>query len=279
MDPTYEYLLQDIIQSVLYEEAQNGPLSYFTRMLYGMDAGGSRFHPDINGYTLVFLMPPDLSGYSDAGDYLDDTCKNIVFLGMDFTPPTLQVTTSEVAARSGAIPYGSEVGITGNMQFTYIDDASLSILGMHAIWLQYIEDVTRGVVSPSNKYIAGSNFGEIDYSTSAYVMRFKPTMRLTTDDIVYVGKCAGIFPINIPDKESIGRRDANELTMLPITYACTLYRQQILNTTNRVSSQNHSWVYDEFKSVILSQYESSNTQTVGAANYVSWRNREETYRA
>lgn len=277
MSAEYEYLLSNVIQSVLSEEAQNGPLAYFTRMLYGMEVGSSRFHPDISGYSLIFMMPPHLSGYesssstastTESDSLFAETCRNIVFLGVDFTPPTTQVTTSQIPARNGAIPYGAEVGISGNMQLTFLDDADLSILGMHVKWLQYIEDVTRGIVNPMETYLVGDRFGQIDYATSAYIMKFKPTTNLTTSDIVYIGKCVGIFPIGIPDKESLGRRDSNELTMLPISYACAMYRQQVISATKIQESSRHDWIYDEFESTILSQYDSTFT-TVGASTVVN----------
>ena len=238
-----------IVASVL---KTNGILEYFNKLLLGISIDGEEFSPDINGYSLIFMMPPDLSGFSlktSPSDYMGIVAKKFVFLAIDFTPPAVQVATAQVAGTSGGIPYGTKVSKGGQCSITFLDTAELSTFSFHKVWVEYIDKVTKGSVSPSAEYLVpGSpNFGSIDYMSSAYVVRLKPVAGQIQMgvDVVYVGKVVGIFPINVPDKEIIGKRDSNELTTLPMNYACARY---VVQTLDDASGAN-SWIFDEFKSV------------------------------
>jgi hypothetical protein len=242
-----------------FELNGNPMLEYFNNMLMNVDnSEDGPFAPDINGYTFGFIMPPDLSGYEGYGDpdELMALSKLSIFLILDFTPPAIQVISSEIPARSGAIQFSSEVQSYGQMQITFIDNSRLRAFGLHDSWVHYIEDVTRGVVSPNSKYFTPDEsetgkFGQLDYATSAYIVRFRPTVAMDWGDIVYIGKAIGIFPINLPDKEVIGRRDSNELTMLPISYSCALYRQVSFG-----APAANNWLWDEFTTHCLNMYNS-----------------------
>ncbi len=244
-------IMDDVIQQSF---GDNGILKYFTRTLMGgktsIDKG--QFSPDINGYTVTFIQAPDLSGYGSQVNEYVNIAKIFPFLCIDFTPPPTQVISSEIPARSGSIQFGTEIQGSGQMQMTCMDDSELGLAGFIKTWVSYIEDVTRGIISPNSKYYTPGDpcFGELDYTSSAYVIRFKPTMNLNWADIVYVGKAVGIFPLNIPDKEIIGRRDSNEITMLPISFACTFYRQAIYGSMKEVNG----WIIDEFESKCRSLY-------------------------
>jgi len=242
------HIMDDVIQQSF---GNNEILKYFTRMLMGSKLDGvKQYSPDINGYTVTFIEPPHLSGYGIAEESQNSEysiiTKMFPFLCIDFTPPPTQVIASEVPARSGAIQFATEVQASGQMQLTCMDDSELGLSGFIKTWVSYVEDVSRGIVSPDDKYITpdSENFGELDYATSAYVIRFKPTRNLNWSDIVYVGKAVGIFPLNIPDKELIGRRDSNEITMLPISFSCTYYRQAIYGSLKEA----HGWIIQEFES-------------------------------
>lgn len=258
---------------------QNGPLYYFYRQLYNISGTTStevdttadksiKFEqPDINGYTLMFMLPAHLSGYgyteSYGGDF-GDCCKFICFCGMDFTPPAAQVQTDEVSARSGSLHYATGYEASGQLSISFIDNQNSIIFSYHKVWINYIEDILRGIDSrtgkelkPAAAYLTEDNekFGEIDYATSAFVIRFKPSARLGYSEINYIGKATGVFPLNIPDKEEIGRRDSNELIMLPMTYTCTLYRS--FSPHAAPNGDQHEYIYKEFKSLIASVYGST----------------------
>jgi len=241
-------VLVDLLNSTL---SNNNVLNYFNQILYNSVVDNEEFSPDINGYTMIFLIPPYLSGYgvSDNDEKLIKTSKMSCFLAIDFTPPSIQVTASEIMARTGNLPYGIEVISSGQMNITYLESNSLRIFSLHKSWITYIEDVTRGLVEPDSQFINDEEC-ILDYATSAYVIRFKPTRSFEWGDIIYVGKAIGIFPLNMPDKEIIGRRDSHEITTLPITYTCTLYRQQVINAPMETSG----WIFDEIKEKCFSRY-------------------------
>jgi len=248
-------MMDGVIQDAF---GDNEILKHFTRLLMGapLMSSGNQFSPDINGYTVTFIVPPDLSGYGlkNTGGSVFELSKLFPFLCIDFTPPPTTVVASEIPARSGAIQFGTEVQASGQMQISCIDDSELNLAGYIKTWVTYIEDVTRGVVEPSAKYIQkGAEFGALDYATSAYVIRFKPTHDLDWSDIVYIGKAVGIFPLGIPDKEIIGRRDSNEITMLPISFTCTYYRQAIYGSPKEVNF----WIIDEFINEIKAVFSKS----------------------
>jgi hypothetical protein len=228
---------------------KNGILKYFYKFIYGKTVINTKgFHPDVNGYSLIFMLPPELSGYNNT-EYMTNISKMFVFLALDFTPPQIVVNTSDVSSTIGSLSTGSEVHSGGQVSITYLDDQDLNCFSFHNTWVEYIKNITTGLIEPDPKYLNSDdeeNFGVIDYATSAYVVRFRPSFELNSD-ILYVGKAVGIIPLGSNDKEIIGRRDANELTMLNYSYQCPEY----LNTTG---NDKNKWLIDEFHSKIASLY-------------------------
>lgn len=238
----------EIIKSVL--ESSNGVLQYFNKFLLGITIDNEEFIPDINGFSFIFMMPPDLSGFSleiNNDDYMMRIAKKFVFLAIDFTPPAIQVTTAQVSGTAGGIPYGTKVSKGGQCSITFLDTSNLGTFAYHKVWIDYIDKITKGSISPSDNYLdpKNSDFGSIDYMSSAYVVRMKPVTGpfMIAEDVVYIGKAIGIFPINVPDKEIIGKRDSNELTTLPMNYACSRYVAQTMDDVGL-----NSWIFDDFVS-------------------------------
>ena len=270
----------------------NGPLYYFYNVMMGgeytMPTQGDlihrqNYHPAISGYSLVFLQAPHLSGYEELGiltaEHLEEFTKMVCFIAVDFTPPPIQVTASELPSRSGSLPYATEVSGTGQLSISFLDDANEHCFGYHKIWLDYIEDITRGITVATSQEIAPSaiyytpdfdkayqksngetkkvrfstgTFGQIDYMTSAYIIKFKPVEGATLgEDIIYIGKATGIFPINQPDKEVIGRRDSLELVTLTYNYPCTNYRAWSYGAPNH---DENEYLKSEFLQDIASKY-------------------------
>jgi hypothetical protein len=260
----YQHMAKYLFEAL---KSRNGPLHYFYQQMYNIPRGGIRFEsPDISGYTLMFMQPPHLSGYGLSEHYggeLGDICKFLCFAGVDFTPPNTQVSASELPSRSGSINFGTEVSISGQLTISYLDNQNSAVFSFHKLWVNYIEDILRGKNSKTGANIAphseyydewGTRFGQIDYMTSAYVIRFKPSMTSTTAEINYIGKATGIFPLNIPDKEEIGRRDSPEMIMVPITYSCTFYRQR--SPFQDPHLEQHEYLYKEFSDLVASVYSS-----------------------
>ncbi len=228
------------------------------------------YNPDINGYTLIFFVPPALSGLKEdqhdiykpghlVAQHDKSTDKKLkvisdfmTFAAIDFTPPQEQVNTDKISSRSGAIPYATEITTSEQVAVTYIDNMDLAIYKFHQIWVHYIWEIIEGKIRPSDEFIQASqtnerNFAAIDYAGSFYIVKFKPDMQTVS----YIGKCVGVFPQSLPSKELIGQRTSNELTTLPFNYLCAAYRGQV------VTEGFDSWIKEEFLKNIAGRFSTS----------------------
>ena len=203
------------------------------------------FNPDINGYTLAFMVPPDLSGLNISEPVLENFSKLIPFASVDFNPPDRQILSETVNHRSGAMPYAVDISNGEQCTVTYIDNGELDIFSFHHIWIEYMKELLEGLISPASKYIdPGSEYyGALDYATSLYFVKYDPTMT----EIKYIGKATGIYPQNEPIKEILGQRTANELTTITFTYFCAYYHECMNNPSH--------WIYKELEQLALSRYE------------------------
>jgi len=200
------------------------------------------FQPAVNGYCLMYMVPPALSGMSDVSEYINSIGKMIPFFGVDVTPPNININVSQTRTISGNFIYATGAEPQGQVSINYIDNADLQIYNLHKIWIDYIRHCILGNVKPSSEYMPNNKHDEfiyLDYAASIYVIQFKPTV---DNNITFISKAVGVFPTSLPDKEVIGRRDSNELIMLPISYECCQYRQYIINSKNN----EFKWIYDEF---------------------------------
>jgi hypothetical protein len=204
----------------------------------------SNFSPDINGYTLIYMIPPNLSGVGGVKT-LQKIAQQFPFLALDFTPPeTIVKTTEETSGASISIPYSTGTFSGGQLSINYIEDSNLNVVNYHNTWVEYIKDVVYGEISPNSEYIDGEMAGALDYATSAYVIKFKPDMKTIT----YVGKATGIFPLNVPSKEVIGNRQSNELSMVGCNYNCAMYTAYVAGGIN-------SWVLEQFYTDLIDYFE------------------------
>lgn len=216
--------------------SDNGVMNHFYKLLY------RDFNPDINGFTLIFMVPPDLSG---LGSVIQDSTVNLIpFAALDFTPPQYTVNTENINTRSGAIPFATEVAESGQCSVTFIENASLDIYKFHLCWVNYIFDLLSGRFPPADIYIDGQLSGHLDYTGSIYVVRYRQDMKTIT----MVGKSVGVFPQGLPSKEVIGSRTTNDLTTLPYNYFCAAYREYVQGSgVNR-------WILDELNQLIISRF-------------------------
>jgi len=216
-------------------------IDIFKSFYYNLDD----YNPDINGYVLFFLTPPHLSspdfeGFIGTPDNLKAffTYLNtaIPFLATQVTLPTIQVKVGEYNLRTGGIPTAEEVEITNDLTVQYIDTKYLHVYSLHSLWVEYINEVSKGIIKPGNyisrtasvnksqlgipncpDYIADGN---IDYATCAYILKFSPDFKLT-----YFARATGIFPTNLTPNDIIGNRASNELTIVNIPYTCAFYKE------------------------------------------------------
>lgn len=223
--------------------SENGLLQFIYQKLF------SDISPDISGYTLLFMVPPELSGYLNLGNqnyerfgssFIGESAKIVPLLATNFTPPTIQLNTSALSGSSGTQHYASELNITDTMSVTFVDTINLDVYSFHSTWLQYIYHVLEGSLEPDMSYIKNRM---IDYTASFYFVKFQPDAQT----IQYVGKAVGCFPREMPSAEVLGNRNSSELTTLTFNYTVSDYREATM-------LENGNWLFSELQGLILSQY-------------------------
>ena len=101
----------------------------------------------------------------------------------------------------GKVVYGKsdhESNTSGEVSIRYTDSVNLDIFKLHTVWVDYINKVYRGVVSPKKKATDG-NFKLdyvmdkiLDYASSCYYFLCGPDGQT----ILYWQKLTGVFPVN-----------------------------------------------------------------------------------
>jgi len=206
----------------LINSLNNKLLKHFESVFYGKGDSQTEIYgaADVSGYTLIYLVPPTLSGiFFDALPTSIETARNSIFQALEFSPPECAINTDQVSSNSNVrIPFAVGKTSGGQMSINFIENMRLDVYSFHNNWINYIEQVMLGYIDPTDEFIES---GELDYATSAFVMRYKPDLK----SMVYLGKAIGIFPINLPNKEIIGSRATPTLTTFTINYACCDYRE------------------------------------------------------
>lgn len=248
-----------------YIISDNDVINNYYKHLY------SSFNPDITGFTLVFVLPPDLSGLAANSSFQsmvsannnlsvdelayfvshDATSKLLTYAAAEHTPPQTQVTHAQISPRTGGVPYATDVSNSENCSITFVDNINCTIYLYHLAWVEYIRAISNGgfynngswePLAPGGKYLDPSqvNFGTLDYATSIYAVKYKPDMKTIT----YIGKSIGCIPSALPSKELIGVRTTNDLALLPFDYTVGAYREYVgLHDTN-------AWLYSELEELI-----------------------------
>lgn len=253
------------LRSNVINKLNNTLLEHFYKVMFnkGDSISDSEGTPDISGYTLIVLVPPILSGM--VFDFLPTsviTGRNSIFQAIEFSPPEASIVYSTLSSSSNIkIPYATGKSSGGNLSISYLENMKLDMIAFHNNWIHYIEQVVLGYMSPTSEYIES---GELDYATSAFVIRFKPDMK----SMVYIGKAVGIYPINLPNKDIIGRRDNNQLTTYNINYICTDYRETVLtgnkNFVAPKSFMDNMWVISDFIETLIVMYGDLNLMNFGS---------------
>lgn len=201
----------------------------------------TEYTPDINGYTLAFLVPPI---FMSKNNIFDNTSivnfqKYICFAAIDYSPPTLEVQQESLNHNAGGIPYAISVDPGNSLNITFIENNTLDIYNFHHRWVYHIKQILKGTIAPDPSYvnIDSPDFGLLDYPGSLYIVKFDPSFT----NILHISISVGVYPQGLPSKELIGQRSANELTTLPFTYFCSYYEETL---------DPNSWILKEFKSLI-----------------------------
>jgi len=218
--------LAEQISSVLYKSDGRLEFNYHNQML------NSYYYPNINGYYLIFMIPPpfELLPSGHPTKELMDVFQLVTgFQAIDFSPPVQQVQSSVVRSRSGGFPYATEVISSEQCSITYIDDYQLLIYKTHLAWVSFIKEVIEGFIKipedhqylkyeDNNKY-----YGALDYAGSIYVAKYDPSFT----NLLHVGKMTGVYPQSLSSKEMVGTRTSNELTTISISYNCGFYEEAV----------------------------------------------------
>lgn len=188
---------------------------------------------DINGFSLVFFMPPHLSGFpgwptpevliapgSPGGimSYLD-----FITFGLEVTLPDVGVEKSSLPTQaSDLFEYPVHIHAGGEISLSYVDNAHLKLYTFHSDWVRYIYAVVYGLVSPQPQYLEEEDFDIIDYLGSLYILKFDSTMFRP----VMISKAVGIFPNAVPFKESIGPKGQHQVTISNVSYTCSYFYEE-----------------------------------------------------
>jgi len=240
--------------------ADNPVLKYFYNQMY------RNFNPDVTGYTLLFMKPPEFSAdeYCNgqqlgSGDIVNsvlstvglapqtitsliDFSKIYPFMATEFTPPQTQVQNSQVQTRTGALSYASDIHETESITVSFLESNPLTIYKFHLLWVEYIRELLKGTIQPNKKYLDPKNtdyFGTQDYLASLYIVKYIPDMQT----ISYIGKCTGVYPLALPSKELIGTRSTNEICILPFEYSCISYREYVSGLSS------NKWILEELNNL------------------------------
>ena len=82
-----------------------------------------------------------------------------------------------------------ESNVAGEMSIRYIDTVNLDVYKLHALWVDYISRVSRGVFYPKRDYIKRKI---LDYACSCYYF----LCAADGNTILYWQKLTGVFPVN-----------------------------------------------------------------------------------
>ena len=252
--------------------ADNPALKYFYSQMY------RSFNPDITGYTLIFMIPPDFSSSDFKGNQrsnssssnsilsslsslastigvtpqtittLIDFAKIYPFMATEFTPPQTQVQNAQVQTRSGALSYASDVHTTETISISFLESSPLVIYKFHLMWVEYIRELLKGTIQPDPKYLtydeSNQYYGSQDYLASLYIVKYIPDMQTIT----YISKCIGVYPLSLPSKELIGTRAANDICVLPFEYSSIAFREYVTGLNI------NTWIYTELNNLLNGVY-------------------------
>lgn len=212
---------------------------------------------DINGFSLVFFMPPHLSGFpgwptpeqliSPGGaaiggpaslNYLD-----FITFALEVTPPDIGVEKSSLPTQaSDVFEYPVHIHAGGEISLSYVDNADLKLYTFHSDWVRYIYAVVYGLVKPQPQYLAPVDHDIIDYLGSLYILKFDATMFRP----LMIAKAIGIFPNAVPFKESIGPKGQHQVTISNVSYTCSYFYEEPIAEDAIENANGRKVLFKEF---------------------------------
>lgn len=196
---------------------------------------------DINGFSLVFFMPPHLSGFrwptpheliapstaNAMGPTVDINYLDFITFALEVTVPDIGVEKGTLGmVASDTFDYPVHVHATTDISLSYLDSSNLKLYNFHSAWIRYIQAVVSGLTEPDPDKIFGylkeEDYDIIDYLGSLYVLKFDATMFRP----VMIAKAIGIFPNAVPFKESIGPKGQHQITISNVAYTCSYFYEE-----------------------------------------------------
>lgn len=198
------------------------------------------FNPDVNGYYLTYFILPDFGGkwigkgnspfpnIDKINSRAEALSTLLTYTCIDCSPPNIQVTSDSVSVRTGSMPIATEVFESDTLNISFLDNRELDVYNFNYEWLLYMKATGDGLIKPSSIVLNEDsdnvfNYGSVDYMASIYIVKFEPD----ANTISYIGKATGVFPQNAPNKEIIGTRNTNSISLVPVTYYSSIYREAI----------------------------------------------------
>lgn len=186
---------------------------------------------DINGYTLVFCMPPPFTAFSDWGSASMQTNHNFrvgnmmdfMNFAVSFTPVDRDIHESTITLdTSYAISFPVGISFPGQINVGFIDTDDLRVHNFHEMWAKYIFLMNRGMLKPRQHHVMNN---VIDYTANLYAIKFKADM-ITP---VLAAKASGVYPTTLPSGETFGNRGAHAISITNITYKCVFYDDEVIH--------------------------------------------------
>ena len=202
------------------------------------------YDPDINGFTIIYFIPPDFSAYSkDINNEIANISKKMVFLATDFIPPDIQVNIGQYGAATGNnISYPTAISRSGNLSINYIENSNQDVFTFHNFWVEYMSGIIKGKIKPDDSFL-NDEYPIIDYVGASYVIKFNKNM----SKITYIGKATGIFPLALTSKQIFGDRSKNEISLISVNYSCMRFDNATLGLTNINATNKLSMdIFNEF---------------------------------
>lgn len=146
-----------------------------------------------------YLLYELVSNNSSVGNSTNDFMMYLSNRVSSFSLSDEYIKTDTYGATYGGykIAYGkqnTESKSSGSFNASFMDDRNFNVYHLHKIWMDYISDVYRGLISPKDKYIESRI---LDYATCCYYI-------VTAEDgesIIFWSKYYGVFPSTAPSTD------------------------------------------------------------------------------
>jgi hypothetical protein len=176
------------------------------------------------GHGFIPILTHAVAGLDISDDVLETTEHGETYMGWK-----QMYATSNIKSKTA-----------GTVSIKFIDDEQLSVYKMIKLWVEYMNAVYHGEVSPKDKYRLKH---ELDYAISIYyfVTKYDDT------EIAFWSKFTGAFPVSVPSSsfsDQLGQRVTRPEYNITWAFARKEdYRPIHLAEFNNVSADAGAWDY------------------------------------